>query len=167
VVHRVLRPEITQGVTQRKLGDSGVLVTVADTRDAEGPDNDKPFGNLGPDGVITEIGMGEVIDFELDVPTLTPFIFEVSGRLTGMISMRAILESQTLTASFSTLCASLPTNENYDLEFEQYYNSALAATSHPGNDALVPKPTDDGGEPASCQMPVSIRFDRTSGVAGG
>jgi hypothetical protein len=167
VVHRVLRPEITTGVTQRKLGDSGVLVTVKDATDAEGPDNDVPFGNLGESGETTEIGMGEVIEFELDLPTLTPFTFEVSGALTGTISMRAIVESQILTASFSTLCATLPTNENYDLEFEQYYHSALTAASNPRDRALVPKPTDDGGEPASCQMPVAIRFDRTTGTAVG
>jgi hypothetical protein len=165
IVHRVLRPELTRDVGRRKLGDESLFVTVKDATDAEGPEKDMHFGPRDASGAIVEVGMGEVIEFETDVETLTPFTFEVldrAGALVGTISMRAITDEQVLTASFSSLCASLPTNENYDLEFEQYYN---ALKESPGDQALVPKPTDDGGEPASCQAPVRFRFDRSSGTA--
>ena len=166
MVHRVLRPEFTRGLTRRKIGDEGHLVTVKDATDAAGPDNDVHFGAAGQDGSIGEIGMGEVVEFEFDVIPLDPFtleVFDYEGSRTGRISVRAVADDQTLTLSFSNLCASLPTNENYDLEFEQYY-SALTPATNPGELALVPKPADDGGEPASCQAPAMVQFERSSGA---
>lgn len=105
--------------------------------------------------------MGEVIDFEIDLMTLEPFAFEVTGKKTGRIAVRAMLDDMVVTASFSSLCATLPRNEHYDLEFEQYYD-VLTPDTHPGDDALIPKATDDGGEPASCQRMTKIQIDATT-----
>jgi hypothetical protein len=167
VVHRVLRPEITRDLNRRKLGDEGLFVTVKDANDKQSSLDDTHFGHRDETGALVESGIGEVIEFETEIETLTRFTFEISdktGKRLGTIAMRAIVDEQVLTASFSSLCASLPRNEDYDLEFEQYY-SALTKDSNPGELALLPKPTDDGGEPASCQAPVRFRFEKNSGVA--
>jgi hypothetical protein len=167
VVHRMLRPEITETARARKLGDAGVLVSIADARDGNEPDDDRVFSNVGGDGSPVEIGMGEVIDFEVELTRLEPFTFTVSagGEIKGRISVRAMFDNQVVTASFSSLCACLPQrNEHYDLEFEQFYR-VLTKDTDPGARALVPKPTDDGGEPASCQRSASIRFDKETGAA--
>ena len=163
-VHRMLRPEITSAIRGRSLGDTGKFVTAADAKDGKEPKQDRIFGDIGANGDVVDVGMGEVIDFEIDLPVLEPFTFVIGGKKQGRITVRALFDNQVVTASFSSLCASLPTNEHYDLEFEQFYR-ALTPETDPGSDALVPRPLDDGGEPASCQRSVGIRFDKQTGVA--